>query len=144
MYIVLPKLSNLTTQADLLIFTSSVLARKFTLPFMQRPTLHSCMIIEITDEAGNVEHHGKLCIDPDKAGKWFIRKIKFKQLHHRHLIAREYVTRTRDEKTLAMSLENERRRENLKIERVKDAKAPAFIAVVVDENPKETKGKAQG
>lgn len=108
---------------------------------MQSPSLHSCMIIEITDEAGNFEHHGKLCIEPDKAGRWFIRKIKYERLHHKKLLAREYVARTRDNKTLAMSLKNERRRKNLKVERVQQAEAPTFLVVV--EDTKEVQGSSR-
>jgi len=126
-YIILPRLSKQTTQDDLLRLASSVLAQKLKVPFTKSPDLHSCMILKITDEAGNKEYHGKLCIEPDSAAVWFIHKIKGQKLHGKSLLAKEFIARHRDAQTQAVSLENERRRQNLKIERLKPAEAPNIV-----------------
>jgi len=126
-YIILPRLSKQTTQDDLLRLASSVLAHKLKVPFTKSPNLHSCMILTITDEAGDKDYHGKLCIEPDSAAEWFIQKIKGQKLHGKSLLAREFIARHRDAKTQAMSLENERRRQSLKIERLKPTEAPSIV-----------------
>lgn len=132
MYIFLPRLTESTTQKELLRVAREVLSRKFHVPFTEPPKLHSCSVLQISDTEGCIEHHGKLCIEPDSAAEWFIQHIKEKKLHNKRLVARQYFHREQNRRVRLTNPEGDRRRQDLKAVRLMPKKAPTFIEEGMD------------
>lgn len=115
MYIFLPRISSSTSEDQLKRFASSILNKKFHIPFMKYPRLLSAEVLEIRDQAGSREYHGLLCIQPDNAAQWFIKSADRNVLNNKAVRVRQYMTRTDDR---AGDSGDERRRRNLIISKV--------------------------
>lgn len=122
MYVFMQRINDATTEDQLRRLTEKVLDTKFCLPFTEAPRLLSAEVLEIRDRDGCAEHHGLVCIQPEKAAEWFIKEIQKYELNRKPVKAREYVTRQHDRVT---NSEMERRRKHLVISKVKSFK-PTF------------------
>ena len=69
------------------------LAKKFCLPFSEKPSITYCKIIEQLDSQGVMEHHGIFEVQPDSAGKWLINHFRNQRLHKKLIFIRQYYER---------------------------------------------------
>jgi len=110
----LSRLSDQTTPGQLERAALSLLSQKSHIPFTQSPELYSCKIMQIRDQHGCVEYHGLLSIKPDNAAKWFIKHSRSKKVHHKQLLAHQYIRRDSSWRP-SYAIEAEHRRPSLKI-----------------------------
>jgi hypothetical protein len=75
MKILVPRITNATTQNDLREFANRVLHKWLRWPFSEHPVIVSCQILLIKDSVGVTERHGLLEVKPDDAALKVIRKL---------------------------------------------------------------------
>lgn len=118
MRILIPRVPPSTTSGELFRLADSVLSRKPRIPFKRQTQIAACRIIKIEDSRGIVEYFGLLELTSDKLGRWFLANFKNQQIRNKRIYAREFVARGPDHP--AFSPENDRRRPDLKLEKVTD------------------------
>lgn len=80
MKIIIPRVSDATTQRAMRSFINTALQAWFRLPFSSPPTIVSCRIIAITNRAGTKQRHGVINVIPDDAARRIIRKLNGERL----------------------------------------------------------------
>lgn len=130
MDVFLSRLSDLTTQTQLERTALSLLSKKTRIPFTQSPELYSCKIMQIQDQHGGTEYHGLLNIKPDSAAKWFIKHSRSKKIHHKQLLAHQYIRRDSSWHP-NYSIEADHRRPSLKVRYI-TRKPPSLVTDGVD------------
>ncbi len=114
MKIMIPRLPAEATREELAHLASGLLAKRFHLPFAERPALAASRVVRTRDGEGVVEHHGILEVTPDRAARWLIKRLAGQQVHGKRILAREFVDRGPDDP--GFEGENDRRRPSLKVD----------------------------
>ena len=114
MKIMIPRLPADTTREEMSRLASGLLAKRFHLPFTERPVVVASRVVRTQDGQGVVEHHGILEVTPDRAGRWLIKRLAGQQVHGKRILAREFVARGPDDP--GFEGESNRRRPNLKVD----------------------------
>ena len=118
MKILIPRIPPSTTSGELFRLADGILAKRLRLHFKRETEITACRIIKIEDARGIVEYFGLLELASDKLGRWFLANFREQYVRNKRVFAREFVARGPDHP--AFSPENDRRRPDLKLEKVTD------------------------
>ena len=132
MKIIVPRIPKQTTRNELRKVASIIMQRKFHLPFTARAEVIDCEILRITDNRGVTDYHGLITVSSDAAGAWLIKQLKPESLHGKRLLARKYIER--DEAAESFPGQQDRRRKNLDVGKVKEQK---IMVEALDQYKKE-------
>lgn len=135
MDIFLSRLSSQTTLSQLETTVLSIISKKFRLPFTDSPKLSSCKMMEIQDEHGGTEYHGRCSIKPDNVANWFIKNCRSKKIHNKPLLAHQYIIRNSSWQPSYAS-DADHRRPSLKVRYVTRS-SPSFITEGMDRFKRE-------